>query len=134
MPQYTASRNPAYIGGGGVFEYSVALTAATATTAGGVVSLANPLGVALIITNAYLNITTAATTSANTIDLGVAANGTTSSDTLIDGMTTTAGLKSAGGTNGATPRTWATTEFVTGTASATLVGMVGTLNLVCVRA
>lgn len=132
MPQYTASRNPSYIGSG-VMEYSVALTAATGTTAGGVVSLANPFGAAVIITNAYLNITTAATTATNTMDVGVAANGTTSSDTLFDGQAASAGLKLPGGTNGLAGRTWSTTEYVTGTASATLVGMVGTLNLVCIR-
>lgn len=132
MAQYTGSRNPAYVGGN-VFEYSVALTAATGTTAGGVVSLANPFGADCIIVTACLNITTAATTATNTIDLGVAANGTTSSDTLIDGTTTTAGLKVPGGTNGAAPRKWASTEYVTGTASATLAGMVGTLNLLLMR-
>lgn len=133
MPNYTSGLHPQYIGAG-VFEHKVALTAATTTAAGGVVSVANPLGVDLIIVQAYLNITTAATTSANTIDLGVAANGATSSDTLIDGTTTTAGIKTASGTNGAVPRTWSTTQFVTGTASATLAGMVGTLNLVLIRA
>lgn len=130
---YTTGLNPQYKGGS-VFEHKVALTAATTTAAGGVVSVANPLGVDLIIVNSYLNITTAATTSTNTIDLGVAANGTTTSDTLIDGTTTTAGIKTASGTNGAVPRTWSTTQYVTGTASATLVGMVGTLNLLVMRA
>lgn len=133
MTMYSGSSNPTYIGGQGVLEYETALTAATDTTAGGVVSLANPFGFAVIITGVYLNLTTAATTSTNTIDLGVAANGTTSSDTLIDGTTTTAGVKAASGTNGAVPRTWSTTQFVTGTASATLAGMVGTLHLVCIR-
>lgn len=132
MPQYTASRNPSYIGSG-VMEYSVALTAATDTTAGGVVALANPFGVAVIIVNAYLNITTAATTGTNTVDVGIAANGTTSSDTIFDGTAMSAGLKSPGGTNGAVPRTWSTSQYITGTASATLAGMVGTLNLVCIR-
>jgi hypothetical protein len=84
--------------------------------------------------NAYINITTAATTSANTIDAGVAANGSTTSDTLFDGQVTTAGLKAPGGTNGAVPRRWAAAEYVTATASATLAGMVGTLHLVCIRA
>lgn len=133
MPSYTSGTHPNYIGAG-VFDHEVPLVAATVTTAGAVVSVANPLGENLIIVNAYMNITTAATTSTNTIDLGVAANGTTTSDTLIDGTTTTAGLKSAPGTNGATPRLWGSTAFVTGTASATLVGMVGTLHLVCIRA
>lgn len=133
MPQYSASTNPQY-SGDAVQVYQATLTAATGTTAGGVISLANPFGVNMVIMDAWINITTAATTATNTIDAGVAANGTTSSDTLFDGQTTTAGLKVPGGTNGAKPRTWSTTEFVTATASATLAGMVATLTLVCVRA
>lgn len=134
MTQYTGSRYPQYAAGAAIIEHSVALAAATTTTAGAVASVANPLGADLIIVEAYLNITTAATTSANTIDLGVAANGTTSSDTLIDGTTTTAGLKTVSGVNGAKPRRWSASEYVTATASATLAGMVGTLHLICIRA
>src|SRR5688572_5150540 len=123
MPYYNASRYPSP-SGGALQEYSVALTAATGTTAGGVLALLNPLGVDAIIVDAFVNITTAATTSTNTFDMGVAANGTTSSDTLFDGQVTTAGLKSPGGTNGLVPRTLGSTQYITGTASATLVGMV----------
>lgn len=134
MTMYTSGNNPQYIGSGGVIEHEVTLTAATVTTAGAVAAVANPLGVDLIIMNAYINVTTAATTSTNTIDAGVAANGSTSSDTLFDGQTTTTGLKSPGGTNGAVPRVWGSTQYVTATASATLAGMVGTLHLICIRA
>lgn len=134
MPQYTSTGRNANLLANNVFEHSVALTPTTGTTGGGVVSVANPFGVDVIIVQACMNITTAATTSANTIDLGVAANGTTTSDTLIDGTTTTAGLKAPGGTNGLVPRLWTSGQFVTGTASATLVGMVGTLNLLCMKA
>jgi hypothetical protein len=138
MPSYTSGNYASYIGAG-LQVYSEDLTAATGTTAGGVVSLANPLGAALIIHECYLNITTAATTATNTIDVGVAANGTTSSDTLLDGKAAAAGLFSAdndtdNGTNGGVPRRWGATEYVTGTASATLAGMVGTIHIVYSRA
>lgn len=123
-PQPT-SQNPLVI--------TIDLTAATTTTAGGVVSIANPAGVDLIITDALLDITTAATTSANTIDAGVAANATTSSDTLFDGQTTTAGVKAPGGTNGGVRRVWGASQVVTATASASLAGMVGTITLLCAR-
>ncbi|MDD5220645.1 MAG: hypothetical protein PHV11_08770, partial [Candidatus Bipolaricaulis sp.] len=60
-----------------------ALTAATGTTAGGVLSLANPEGAAIIVTRLILDITTDATGS-GTVDAGIAATAATSSDTLID--------------------------------------------------
>lgn len=138
MAQYTTGRTATYMGEG-MFDYSVALTAATGTTAGGVLSVANPLGVDVIICEAYLDITTAATTATNTVDIGVATNGTTSSDTLFDGKAAAAGLFSSalatgGGTNGAVPRKWSSSQYVTGTASATLAGMVANLHLILVRA
>jgi len=66
-------------------------------TAGGVLSLANPEGVDLIVTKLVLNVTTAAT-AACTVDAGVAANGTTLNDDLIDGQDvhTAAGVFSSG--------------------------------------
>lgn len=118
----------------GVIEHAVDLKAATVTTGGAVAAIANPLGVDLIITNACLDIKTAASAPSNTVDIGVAANGTTSSDTLFDGQAASAGLKAVGGTNGALPRRWGANEVVTATASATLAGMVATLHLVVIRA
>lgn len=116
------------------FKIAHDLIAATGTTAGGVLALANPLGVDLIILNSVLDIKSAAAAPTNTIDAGIAANGTTSSDTLYDGQAASAGLKSPGGTNGAVPRKWGATQYITGTASATLAGMVAVLHLTCVRA
>lgn len=107
----------------------VDLTAATVTTAGAVIALANPLGADVVITSAVLDIVTAATTATNTVDIGIATNATTTSDTLFDGQAASAGLKTAGGTNGGVPRVWGATQFITGTASATLAGLVGTLRL-----
>lgn len=134
MPtSYTTGNYPQYVGAG-VLVHDVTLTAATGTTAGGVASFVNPWGVDVIITDAYIDVTTAATTATNTIDLGIAANGTTSNDTLFDGQVTSAGIKVPGGTNGAIPRKLTSAQYITATASATLVGMVATLKLIAVRA
>lgn len=109
--------------------YKVALTAATTNAGGGVLSLANPEGVDLLVTRLVLNITTASTGAAS-VDAGIAANGTTSSDTLIDGLDVNA---AAGvfcniddqGTNGQSVEQWDSDEYLTITASATVAGLVG---------
>ena len=133
MPTYTGGRNP-QLATNDPTIYSVDLTAATVTTGGAVASIANPFGAACVITRAFLRVTTGSTGAA-TVDIGVAANGTTTSDTLIDGQSVqTAGLLSTAGTNGATPREWGASQFVTVTASATLAGLVGALYLELVRA
>ena len=116
--------------------YKVALTAVTGTTAGGCLSLANPDGVDLIITKLVLDITTQSTGAA-AVDAGIAANGTTSSDNLIDGLSVaTAGVFDntvSGGTNGLGAKKWGATEFLTITASATLAGLVGNAYVEYVR-
>ena len=102
--------------------YKVALVAGTTTTGGDVLSLANPEGVDLIITTEA--------TGAATADAGVAADGTTSSDTLLDGVNIGA---AAGifdniddqGTNGQSVVTWDSDEYITVTPSATAAGLVG---------
>lgn len=107
----------------------VALTAVTGTTAGGALSIANPEGVPIIITRLLLNITTPSTGAA-TVDAGIAANGTTSADNLIDGASVATAAKvldniSDVGTNGKARQLWSTSQFLTITASATLAGLVG---------
>jgi len=114
------------------------LTAVTGTTAGGIMSLANPEGAALIITRFIINLATEATGSA-TGDFGVAANGTTSSDTLLDGVNLGAAAAifdnvDDQGTNGQSVLTWSATQFITGTASASLAGLVGTYYIEYIRA
>lgn len=115
----------------GTFEdgaLHVALTAATDTTAGGVLSMANPEGRDLYVTRLVLNIPTPSTGAA-AVDAGIAANGTTSSDTLIDGKSVaTAGVFDNikdGGTNGKAGQKWGSGQFLTITASATTAGLVG---------
>lgn len=117
--------------------YVVALTAATDTTAGGVLSLANPEGVDLILPGGgfVLDITTASDGAA-AVDAGIAANGTTSSDTLIDGasVATAAVLDNVAdkGTNGG-PVKWGSAQYLTITASADASGLVGNAYIRWIR-
>ncbi len=97
-----------------------------ATAAGGsVASVANPFGRTVIVGRVMIN-RTAGTTG--TIDAGIAANGTTSSDILIDGAAATATLfdnLNDAGTNGKSRQRWLSTEFFTATPSVTPTGLVG---------
>ena len=91
----------------------IALTALD--TAGGVLSLANPEGCDLIVTKVILN-TTHVATSACTVDAGIAANGTTSADNLIDGQDVNAAVGAFGspsGTDGLPAKKWGTSEYLT---------------------
>lgn len=138
MSQYTTGGRYSNLLSNNVLEHSVALTAATVTTGGAVTSIANPFGFDVFITRAILDVTTISTGVA-TLDIGVAANGTTSNDTLIDGKDVNAATGTFDnitdkGTNGKPTKKWAAGQFVTATASATVAGLVGTLTLECVRA
>lgn len=99
---------------------------AVVDTAGGVAAFQNPLDVPILVLRAVLEWTTNST-GACTIDVGVAANGTTSSDTLIDGQSV---ASAAGIVSSTVPRRvaenggaadWVTASVATG-ASAGLVG------------
>lgn len=102
--------------------YKVALVAGGAT-AGSVLALANPEGAQLVITRVILNVTTGAG-GAFTADCGVAANGTTSSDTLLDGVSiVAAGVVdniNNGGSNGKARQLWGASEYITITPSASI--------------
>jgi hypothetical protein len=118
--------------------YVIDLTAATVTTAGAVASVKNPEGAALIVTRAVLR-TTTHSTGAATLDIGIAANGTTSSDNLLNAIAVGTAAKVAdntidGGTNGKGAVLWAANHFLTATASATTAGMVGKLYIEYIRA
>lgn len=107
-----------------------AITAATTTTGGDAISVANPTGKTCIIERMIIDVTTQATGAAK-MDVGVASDGTTSSDTLIDGADVgTAAILADNitdaGTNGGATVKWASTQYVTATPSATLAGLVGT--------
>lgn len=123
---------------GEVIEVKKNLTAATVTTGGAVLSFANPFGGDAIVEDIVIDLTTVATGEA-TIDVGVAANGTTSSDTLLDGLDahTATGYFTASnkpGTKGGVKRLITSTQYITATASATLAGLVGTATITMRRA
>jgi hypothetical protein len=111
--------------------YKIALVAADA--AGGVAAIANPEGVAVIVTRVVLDVTTAST-SACTVDAGIAANATTSADGLIDGLsvaaTGVADNVSDGGTNGKARAKWGASQFLTiSKASGAAAGLAGNVYI-----
>lgn len=106
--------------------YKVALGVGTGNA--GVLNLANPEGVDLIVTRLVVNTTTPSTGAAN-IDAGIGASGA-SADNLIDGQAVGTAAKvldnvSDGGTNGKARQKWAAADYLTITASADPAGLVG---------
>lgn len=107
----------------------VALTATASTSGGAILSWANPENSAIIIDRLELDITTKSTGAANG-SFGVAANGTTSSANLIDtyalgGTEKVVNNIDDKGANGKSVQKMTTSQFVTGTGSATTAGLVG---------
>ena len=109
----------------------VAITATSHAAGDHGISWKNPEGEDIIVECIVLDVTTAATGSA-TIDIGVAADGTTGSDTLLDGVDVgsaailaTSGAN--GGTNGKTFQPMTSTQYITGDGSASLAGLVGNI-------
>jgi hypothetical protein len=105
----------------------VALTAAD--TAGGVFAWANPTGGTIIVTKVILDVTTQSTGSC-TVDVGVAANGTTSNATLLTGASVAAVALLDNVTNkgasGLAQKKVTSTQFVTASvASGASAGLVG---------
>ena len=91
----------------------------------------NPEGVDIIVECVVLDVTTQATGSA-TMDIGVAADGNTTSDTLLDGVNVgaapilaTSGVN--GGTNGKTMVPMTSSQYITGDGNASLAGLVGNI-------
>jgi hypothetical protein len=115
------------------------LTAATTTTGGDALNLANPEGADLIITRFIINITTEATGAA-TVDAGVAATGT-SNDELLDGTDVGSAAilvdnleEVVAGAVAKAVVAWGSAEYLTVTPSATLAGLVGTYHVEYVHA
>ena len=107
----------------------VPLVPATGNTAGSLLAWANPEGVPIMVTRFILDITTPATGAA-TADFGVAADGATSSDTLVDGVdigsaAIVADNIDGGGTNGKSFAKMTASQYITGSQSASSVGLVG---------
>lgn len=107
----------------------VTLASNPAATDGAVLAWANPEGVPILITRLIVNISDAAAEAGETIDFGVAANATTTSDTLIDGLAADAAAISCniknGGSAGKTAATMTATQYLTGTASNALTSFAG---------
>lgn len=114
-------------------EFTVVETLGVAETAGGVAAVLNPFGVAVIVTDVIINLTTVST-GAGTVDAGIAANATTSSDTLIDGVNVNAAVgvfdnQADRGTNGGLAL-WAADRYLTvSKASGSVAGMAGKLYI-----
>jgi len=111
----------------------VALAGVAATTGGALFSWANPEGQTIIIDRLQLDITTKSTGAAAG-DFGIAANGTTSADNLIDGYAlggtekvVDTALTADLGTNGKVNQKMTSSQFLTGTGAATTAGLVGSV-------
>lgn len=111
--------------------YSDTLTGATGTVTTSVrTSVANPAGKQVLIQGIAF-VATTQSSGACTVDVGVAADGTTVGDNLIDGQSVAAaGVLATPGTNGAQQRLWGASEFVNlNVASGTITGLVGYLAI-----
>lgn len=107
----------------------VAIAGVAATTGGALFAWQNPENVSIIVDRFEIDITTKSTGAANG-SFGVAANGTTSSANLIDtyalgGTEKVVNNIDDKSTLGKSVQKMTTSQFVTGTGSATTVGLVG---------
>lgn len=120
------------VGGTGSRNYKIAkrpLAGVAATTGGALFSWQNPENTSIIVDRLEIDITTKSTGAANG-SFGVAANGTTSSANLIDtyalgGTEKVVNNIDDKGVNGKSVQKMTTSQFITGTGSATTVGLVG---------
>lgn len=129
----STSSVPLAVGGGykAVKVAKVALAGVTGTTGGALFSWANPEGQSIIVTRFQIDITTKSTGAA-AVDFGVAANGTTSADNLIDGYAAGGTEKvvdnlADAGTNGKAVQKMTSSQFITGTGAASTAGLVGSV-------
>lgn len=114
-----------------VYTKTITINQATAVATGVFNSTLNPFGADVLILGVTLRITTAST-GASTADIGVAADATTVSDTLIDNLSLAAtGLftnAEDAGTNGEVTSVWGSTQYLNvAEASGDVAGVVGTL-------
>lgn len=113
---------------GGIVPRVSKVTMTAATGAGGALAWSNPTGQRIIVSKIDIDITTASG-STTTIDVGVAANATTSNDTLIDGKSTAATgvINSVGdaGTNGVGAVAVTSSQFITGSITGTIGSFAG---------
>jgi len=111
----------------------VAMTAATG--AAGAFAWPNPTGGAIEILSCIVAVTTASGAT-TTIDVGIDADGTGTSDTLIDGQTTASvnSIGSGQGTNGRLGQRCAAGQYVTGSITGTIGSFAGTAYITYVPA
>jgi hypothetical protein len=107
-------------------------------TAGGALALANPAGEDLYVTRLVIEVEEASD-AAGTVDAGIAANGTTSADNLVDGLDVNAAagcfdnIKN-GGTNGKAGQKWGASQYLTiSKATGALAGLVGYAHINYIR-
>ena len=111
----------------------VTLAGVASTSAGALFAWANPEGQSIIVTKFLIDITTKSTGAA-AVDFGVAADGTTSSDNLIDGYAAGGTEKvvsnyADAGTNGKTVQKMTSSQYITGTGAASTAGLVGNVYI-----
>ena len=137
LVQDSDSQAVATFGGGykAIKVAKIAIVGVAATTGGALFSWANPESATIIIDRFQIDITTKST-GASAGDFGVAANGTTTSDNLIDGYAmggtekvVDTALTADLGTNGRVNQKMTATQFVTGTQTATSAGLVGSVYI-----
>lgn len=119
-----------------VIVLQVPITVTATKTSGQIAAIELPGAAGTWVHRAWINVATAST-GACTVDLGIAANATTSSDVLIDGISVNStGVKDSAdgtdnGSNGiAKPQLATATQYITATvASGDANGLVATLHV-----
>ena len=121
----------------------IPLTGALLFAGGEIAAVANPEGVPLIIVDVKIYVDTPSTGAAN-IDVGLAANATTSDTDMINGLAINGAITNKiynGSTIQATTKTevsapaaWTADKFVNCTGSASSAGFTGTLYIEYIRA
>lgn len=115
------------------FVRKAAIVGVAATTGGAIFSWANPENVSIIIDRVEIDVITKSTGAAN-LNVGVAADGVTSSSNLIDtyaigGTEKVVNNVDDRGTLGKSVQKMGTTQFLTFTGSATTVGLVANIYI-----
>lgn len=121
---------------------SIAIIGVAATGNGGQGAILNPEGVSVIITNALLYTITESTGAAN-LGIGIGATATTKGTDILNdldmngvtepGMYNGFARQNTAKTEKTAPAIWGATEYLTFTASATMVGFTGVLYLEYLR-
>ena len=118
--------------------FAIPLTGALLFAGGEIASVANPEGKLLTFVDVKLYVGTASTGAAN-INVGIAANGTTSASNLISALAINGSIagKTYHGMTALAAKgeqfTWGLTQFLTATGSADSTGFVGTLFISYIR-